>query len=246
MAIRNGKDPIITSSIFPPVTFLMIYKFMPTGGVSCDSSTMITIAIPNHNSEYPIPAMSGATIGNVITIMVIPSIKHPITKKMKYKRTRSPQSGRPSEDAKSMICLGTSLNSRTLDKISPPKMRKSTIQVTLTVPIRHSQKLFHVSLFIITARTRLPDAPNPAASVGVATPAYIVPKQAIIRRTKLHIPFKASILCLKLNFVSRIGAASGSSRVQTAITSTNNRHRIIPGINPAKNNLPIDCSVNEP
>jgi len=71
-----------SSSFVMPIR---INKLNPNGGVILDMQIKIITKIPNHKVSNPYRWIIGNTIGQVITIIEMPSIKHP---KITYIKTR--------------------------------------------------------------------------------------------------------------------------------------------------------------
>ena len=70
---------------------------------------------------------------------------------------------------------------KTSEKIEDPKRIINTIAVISVVVSTASFKFFQVRLLLLKARISPPNAPTPAASVGVAMPRSIEPKTEVIK-----------------------------------------------------------------
>src|SRR5699024_10133474 len=119
------------------------------------------------------------------------------------------------------------------------------IVLVFTEPKMISFKTFPFKLLEKRAIIKEPSTPTDAASVGVAQPVYILPRTSMIKRmigNRLGSALKRSSHVYSSPLLARLGLI----KLRIMIYPLNPIARIIPGMIPAINNLPILTSATIP
>ena len=115
---------------------------------------------------------------------------------------------------------------------------------TVLVSARHSPA--QVRRPRSSATSSVPKAPTPAASVAVKAPPYMPPITSVNSAATAHTSRRARRRSASVARACVCGACLGSCQVTMAMVAMNSSVSRMPGRMPARNSLPIDCSVRKP
>ena len=154
----------------------------PTGGVRkavCKQTANMTV---NQMRSNPNPVTTGATNGNTMSVISIQSKTKPNKKVTKRMVMMMPEGSKGNPSSPRSINSSPPSPLRTREKAVAPKKIAKIYAVVRVVSVRASLTTSRDNLPAIQVNTTAPNAPTPAASVGVARPKKMDPSTAKIRR----------------------------------------------------------------
>ena len=162
-------------------TPLMTNTFSPTGGVIRPISRTITMMTPNQIILNSRAWRIGKRMGTMRIMIAKLSMMQPRMIKATIMASRTIGLGIASFTIVSAMIMGIFVKARNEEKIFAPIIIKKIMAVIFPVATRLSINDRMDSCRLIREMTNAPNAPIPAASVGVKIPKYI-PPMTIIKR----------------------------------------------------------------